>query len=155
MSAKSVLTALITGNWGDITSPKRVPSKDREVGNAIVASIFPDPLTDTRLTTNVLTAVAADSSGYFDYSLAFWRQGAFIFFKGTIKNADSGGTQYNEDIATITNTDYLPLDATVFIGTNQYGDTMSLLVSGNKFHLNSSLITHHLLNFNGFYPALN
>ena len=50
MSIKSVFTALIATNWGDITSPKRVPLKDRQVATAILDELYPTKLTDDSTT---------------------------------------------------------------------------------------------------------
>lgn len=40
MATKAQILALITVNWGDITSPRRTPEKDREVAQIIVDSLF-------------------------------------------------------------------------------------------------------------------
>jgi len=113
---KSIIANLISGNWGDITSPRRLPIKDRQVGTAILEDAYPTPVYETE-TSNVITT-ASNNPAVLTYGLYFKKQGNTNFLSGEIKLITSFGVntteicQFNSTIDD-EDSEYLPNDTLV------------------------------------------
>ena len=92
---KSVITALISGNWGDILSPKRLPVKDREVGTALSDSVFNTPVNDNLTSQTYITAVAHPeiTTGTLIVDIWFSQVGGKIFLEGMFHNNTASALQ--------------------------------------------------------------
>lgn len=106
---KASIISYITARWGDITSPKRLPIKDREVSNALLDELYPTIVSETDLTTNTITTKNSVNTDL-HYDIAIIKQGRNVSIKGNITNASgviiSDGA--DEQFFEITLAEYLP-----------------------------------------------
>lgn len=153
MALKQFFTNLINTNWGDITSPTRVPLKDREVGNALVDALYPTTIIDSQATTNVFTRGSIQT--VFNYFFTIKKRGNIVFISGYIINSSSTNSSVLEDITAITNTEFQPQSTQTIIGTTTASQRVLLtfVASGvNRLSGNSASIPpNSTITFNGFY----
>ena len=147
---KSNIISYITARWGDITSPKRLPIKDREVSNILLDTMYPTPISDTQLTTNVVTRIDAK----FIYNLQFSKVGRNIHICGSITNISGSILGSLEDILEVTNAEFEPYTSYNFIGSNSNGN-VSLSFSSDALTLVSSMGAGETIIINQTYQSLN
>lgn len=139
MSTKSILTALMNGNWGDITSPTRVPLKDRQVGSAIIDELYP---TEYHEQTLFLLTDLTTQSGSVSYNLYFCKQGKEVHVSGTIVNPSATILEGGQ-IFTFNLPSFLPLGSGLKNYTQLFkndGVNFEWSVSGNGGLRNTSAI---------------
>lgn len=83
---KSQFNTLLTENWGDITSPKRTPAKDRAVAEALRDEIYSLEVVDTDATTNQVTKAVAD---VFTYEVTLKKTGNGVYMRVYLRNKTS------------------------------------------------------------------
>src|SRR5690606_5580518 len=107
--------------------PKVIKTEHAEVEQMIWDELYPNVITDTENTTNLLTKL----NTYFDYDLTFWKQGRTIHVKGDFRN-QSGAPLAGVDVATIADGQFRPLGSTRIMLTNNSGNSAQLLIQGDK-----------------------
>lgn len=148
MANKTTITNLINSNLAD--SSTILASEHRAVEIALLDAIYPTPLVDTHLTTNVVTAVGSN----FEYELTFTKVGRLVQVNGFIVNV-SGSILDIEDIATISNTEYNPFDTFVLQGHNSSGQTLNIQVETGQIVLTSTFGVGATFFINQSYPVIN
>ena len=149
MSTKLNILSYISARWGDILTPKRLPVLDREVAYELVNNIYPTPIVDTHLTTNILTRINSN----FTYNLTFTKIGRIVHVNGTITSIS--GSMSLEDIASITTSEFLPYSSYSFAFTTSISNSQcSFYISGDGISLVSSLGAGESVYFNASYPTL-
>jgi len=108
---KTDILAYITARWGDITSPKRLPIKDREVSSSLINELYPTITTETQ-SSNTITQ---ESSSTKEYTLNIRKSGSEVTMYGRIKN-NTGSSISISTILTIVGADYIPYDFTKVYG---------------------------------------
>ena len=150
MSTKANILSYISARWGDILTPKRLPILDREVATELINNIYPTPITDTHLTTNILTRINTN----FTYNLTFTKIGRMVHVNGTITSV-SGSIMSLEDIASITTSEFSPYSGYSFAFTTSISNSQCAFnISGGGIFLVSSLGAGETVFFNASYPTL-
>lgn len=147
---KSNIISYITARWGDITSPKRLPIKDREVSNILLDTMYPTPISDTQLTTNVVTKIGTN----FTYNLQFSKVGRNIHIYGNIKNVSGSILGNLEDILEVTNAEFEPYTTYTLIGSNTNGNVL-LSFNSDALTLVTSIGVGETIIINQTYQSLN
>ena len=147
---KSNIISYITARWGDITSPKRLPIKDREVSNILLDTMYPTPVSDTQLTTNVVTKIGTK----FTYNLQFSKVGRNIHICGNITNVSGSILNSVEEILEVTNSEFEPYTTYNFIGSNSNGN-VGLSFNSDALILGSSMGIGETITINQTYQSLN
>lgn len=147
---KSNIISYITARWGDITSPKRLPIKDREVSNILLDTMYPTPISDTQLTTNVVTKIGTN----FTYNLQFSKVGRNIHIYGNIKNVSGSILGNLEDILEVTNAEFEPYTSYTLIGSNTNGNVL-LSFNSDALTLVTSIGVGETIIINQTYQSLN
>jgi len=147
---KSNIISYITARWGDITSPKRLPIKDREVSNILLDTMYPTPISDTQLTTNVVTKIGTK----FTYNLQFSKVGRNIHICGSITNVSGSILDSVEEILEVTNSEFEPYTSYTLIGSNLNGN-VELSFNSDALMLVSSIGVGETIVINQTYQSLN
>lgn len=83
---KSSIISYITARWGDITSPKRLPIKDREVSNALLDELYPLVIEERySIIANELLITGFLNDDIF-YEITFSKSGNKVFVNGFVNN---------------------------------------------------------------------
>ena len=147
---KTNILSYISARWGDITSPKRVPLLDREVSNVLVNEIYPTPISDTQLTTNIVTKIGTK----FTYNLQFSKVGRNIHVYGFIKNISGSILNSVEEILEVTNSEFEPYTTYSFICSN-LNRNVGLSFNSDALTLVSSIGVGETIIINQTYQSLN
>ena len=104
---KADIITYITTKWGDITSPKRLPTLDRDVANTLLNELYPTPVDDDSTTETYTT----QNTAVISYNVKITKQGRSVRMNGSYTN--------NGTVA-------LPIGTEVFaIKPNEYQGTTS------------------------------
>lgn len=148
MANKTTIQNLIDTNLAsgsDITAIEH-----RAVLTSVLDNLYPTPLVDTHLTTNVITSVNAN----LEYQLTFTKVGRLVNVNGFIVNVSVSILDI-EDIATISNAEYNPFDTFVLQGHNSSGQTLNIQVESGQIVLASTFGVGTTFFINQSYPVLN
>lgn len=160
MGLKSVLSALIAGNWGDVTSPKRLPIKDREIGEYIRdQELYPEVHYENEENsedTNIFTLEYPNLA----FNIQFWKQGSTVFWQGTMQKLPTGGTITNIPLLNIAEGEFTPAAGEL---NRMWGADNAPLAykrffikfEDNQVHLLGSVDTENTFAFCGHYRAEN
>lgn len=148
MSTKTTIQNLIDTNLA--SGSNITATEHRAVLTSILNNLYPTPLIDTHLTTNVLTASGAN----FEYQLTFTKVGRLVHVVGFLTNV-SGSILDIEDIATISNTEYRPFASFLITGQNESGTTLLIEVGTDFLAINSTLGVGETYFINQSYPVIN
>ena len=148
MANKTTITNLINSNLAD--SSTILASEHRAVEIALLDAIYPTPISDTQLTTNVVTKIGTK----FTYNLQFSKVGRNIHICGSIKNVSGSVLNSVEDILEVTNAEFEPYTSYSFIGSNTNGN-VNLSFSSDALTLASSMGVGETIIINQTYQALN
>lgn len=159
MALKSAIVAYMVARWGDITSPLRVPEKDREVAISLIDEHWAPVVLDNGVASNTITTRQTVSGVTFSYSFNFRKSGNRVDVTGRLATT-SGTDLNNEVVGIITNTEYLPktgANVPVFLQKeDNSGDVLQLLLfnsSGNMTAKHASGVVEEGIGFiaNFFY----
>ena len=148
MANKTTITNLINSNLAD--SSTILASEHRAVEIALLDAIYPTPISDTQLTTNVVTKIGTK----FTYNLQFSKVGRNIHICGNITNVSGSILNSVEEILEVTNAEFEPYTTYHFIGSNTNGN-VSLSFSSDALTLVSSMGVGETIIINQTYQALN
>lgn len=83
---KSSIISYITARWGDITIPKRLPIKDREVSNALLDELYSLVIEERyNIIANELLITGFLNDDIF-YEITFSKSGNKVFVNGFVNN---------------------------------------------------------------------
>jgi len=151
---KTNIISYITARWGDITTPKRLPIKDREVSNTLVNEIYPDIITEA-YTNLATTNTNTTEIGTTHYYTTYWiKQGRKVSVFGTITNK-TGSSTTNEDWITIDVGEFTPqTDINDFMAFSTTDNrSVRCRVTGNVIQVRSALANNETISFQFFYNA--
>ena len=148
MANKTTITNLINSNLAD--SSTILASEHRAVEIALLDAIYPTPISDTQLTTNVVTKIGTK----FTYNLQFSKVGRNIHIYGSVTNVSGSVLNNVEDILEVTNAEFEPYTTYGFIGSNINGN-VNLSFSSDALTLVSSMGVGETIIINQTYQALN
>lgn len=148
---KTNIISYISARWGDITSPKRLPILDREVSTVLLDELYPTVISDNETTTNVFTAANAID---ITYNLKIVKQGRCVTIKGRFKNATAQIIS-NVVFATITNSEYLPSETTIYFGFGTLGPVSFVLNTNGVLSIVSAMPSSSEIDINFTYFTLN
>ena len=148
MANKTTITNLINSNLAD--SSTILASEHRAVEIALLDAIYPTPISDTQLTTNVVTKIGTK----FTYNLQFSKVGRNIHICGNINNVSGSVLNNVEDILAVTNAEFEPYTTYDFIGSNINGNVY-LSFTSDGLILVSSMGVGETIIINQTYQALN
>lgn len=149
MAIKSSITSTINGFITAIVTVSKV----RSSFDTIVDNIYPTPILDTQLTTNVVTKIGTN----FTYTLRFSKVGRNVHVCGSIsKNVNGSILGSAEDILEVTNSEFEPYTAYDFIGSKLDGNgNVILSFSSDALTLVSSMGVGETIFINQTYQSLN
>ena len=147
MATKTSITSTINGFITAIVTVTKV----RSAFDTLLNNVYPTPISDTQLTTNVVTKIGTK----FTYNLQFSKVGRNIHICGSITNV-SGGSILNsvEDILEVTNAEFEPYTTYSLIGSNLNGN-VSLSFNSDALTLVTSIGVGETIIINQTYQALN
>jgi hypothetical protein len=148
MANKTTITNLINSNLAD--SSTILASEHRAVEIALLDAIYPTPLVDTHLTTNVLTSILPAV----EYQLTFTKVGRMVHVNGFIENT-SGSILSLETFANITNVEFNPFSDFVIQGHNAFGNTLNIQIESGMMSINSTFGASTSFFINQSYPVIN
>ena len=125
-------------------------AKVRLASLQLVNEIYPTPISDTQLTTNVVTKIGTK----FNYNLQFTKTGRNIHVYGFIKNVSGSILSSVEDILEVTNSEFEPYTTYDFIGSNSNGN-VELSFNSEALILVSSMGVGETIIINQTYQSLN
>ena len=146
MAIKSSITSTINGFITAIVTVSKV----RSSFYTIVDNIYPTPISDTQLTTNVVTKISTN----FTYNLQFTKTGRNIHVYGSITNISGSILSSVEEILEVTNSEFEPYTTYNFIGSNLNGNVM-LSFNSDALTLISSMGIGETITINQTYQSLN
>ena len=147
MAIKSSITSTINGFITVIVTV----AKTRSAFSTLLDNVYPTPITDTHLTTNVVTSINSN----FTYDLTFTKIGRMVHVNGRITSI-SGSSMFVEDIASITTSEFLPYSGYSFSFTTSISNSKcNFNINSDGITLASSLGAGESVYFNVSYPTLN
>ena len=146
MAIKSSITSTINGFITAIVTVSKV----RSSFDTIVDNIYPTPISDTQLTTNVVTKISTN----FTYNLQFSKVGRNIHVCGSITNVSGSILNSVEEILEVTNSEFEPYTTYRFIGSNSNGN-VTLYFNSDALTLVSSMGVGETIVINQTYQSLN
>ena len=146
MAIKSSITSTINGFITAIVTVSKV----RSSFDTIVDNIYPTPISDTQLTTNVVTKISTK----FTYNLQFTKTGRNIHICGNIKNVSGSILNSVEEILEVTNSEFEPYTTYGFIGGSSNGNVL-LSFNSDALSLTSSMEVGETIIINQTYQSLN
>jgi hypothetical protein len=143
MTKTNLITAINTQLTAVITQ-----AKVRLASLVVVDELYPTPIIDTEISDNVVEVIGSN----FEYRLVFTKIGRNVNVNGYIKNV-SGSILELEEIATIVNSEFMPLETFSFCLPNN-NTNVDISVS-DVISIVSSMPNDvtYLVNIN--YPVLN
>lgn len=125
-------------------------AKVRLASLQLVNEIYPTPISDTQLTTNVVTKIGTE----FTYNLQFTKTGRNIHICGHITNISGSILSSVEDILEVTNSEFEPYTNYTLIGSNSNGN-VQLSFNSEALTLVSSFGAGETIIINQTYQSLN
>ena len=150
MATKTTIENLINSNLA--SGSNITASEHRAVLNIILNELYPTPISDTQLTTNVVTKIGTN----FTYNLQFSKVGRNIHVCGIITKV-SGSSILGDDleeILEITNSEFEPYTTYTLIGSNSNGN-VALSFNSNALTLTTSMGVGERIIINQTYQSLN
>ncbi len=126
-------------------------AKVRLASLQLVNEIYPTPISDTQLTTNVVTKISTN----FTYNLQFTKTGRNIHICGIITNISGSILSSAEDILEVTNSEFKPYTNYSLIGSNSNGNVNLSFNSYALITLVSSMGVGETIFINQTYQSLN
>lgn len=146
MATKTSITSAINGFITAIVTVTKV----RSAFDTLLNNVYPTPISDTQLTTNVVTKIGTN----FTYNLQFSKVGRNIHICGNIKNISGSILGGVEDILEVTNAEFEPYTLYDFIGSNTNGN-VTLSFNSDALTLVSSMGVGETIIINQTYQSLN
>ena len=125
-------------------------AKVRLASLQLVNEIYPTPISDTQLTTNVVTKISTN----FTYNLQFTKTGRNIHICGSITNISGSILNSLEEILEVTNSEFEPYTNYTLIGSNENGN-VGLSFNSDALTLVSSIGVGETIIINQTYQSLN
>lgn len=147
MATKTSITSAINGFITAIVTVTKV----RSAFDTLLNNLYPTPISDTQLTTNVVTKVGTKIA----YNLQFSKVGRNIHISGTIKNVSGPILELVEDILEVTNAEFKPYTSYVFICSNANRNVQLFFDSYGLLTLLSSMDAGETIFINQTYQSLN
>lgn len=150
MATKTEVQSLIDTNLADASNI--TASEHRAVEGAFVDELYPTPIYDTQATTNVFTKIDND----YTYNFKIAKQGSVVNLSGSLGQS-TGGTIGNQNIVTITDTDYLPYAfATdqIIQAFSTSGQVVNLSITGSTIYIVGNTPNNVTFYFNGTYQTV-
>ena len=146
MATKTSITSAINGFITAIVTVTKV----RSAFDTLLNNVYPTPISDTQLTTNVVTKIGTK----FTYNLQFSKVGRNIHICGSITNISGSILSSVEDILKITNSEFEPYTNYTLIGSNSNGN-VNLSFNSDALVLVSSIGVGETIIINQTYQSLN
>lgn len=146
MATKTSITSTINGFITAIVTVTKV----RSAFDTLLNNVYPTPMSDTQLTTNVVTKIGTN----FTYNLQFSKVGRNIHIYGSITNISGSILGSLEDILEVTNAEFEPYTTYSLIGSNSNGN-VELSFSSDALTLVSSIGDGETIVINQTYQSLN
>ena len=146
MATKTNLISAINAQLTAIITQAKV----RLASLQLVNEIYPTPISDTQLTTNVVTKIGTK----FIYNLQFSKVGRNIHICGSITNVSGSILNSVEDILEVTNAEFEPYTTYNLIGSNLNGN-VHLSFNSDALTLDGSMVDGETIIINQTYQALN
>ena len=146
MATKTSITSAINGFITAIVTVTKV----RSAFDTLLNNVYPTPISDTQLTTNVVTKIGTK----FTYNLQFSKVGRNIHICGNIKNVSGSILNSVEEILEVTNAEFEPYTTYTLIGSNFNGN-VALSFNSESFSLVSSMGAGETIVINQTYQSLN
>lgn len=148
MSTKTTIQNLIDTNLA--SGSNITATEHRAVLTSVLNNLYPTPISDTQLTTNVVTKIGTK----FTYNLQFSKVGRNIHIYGSVTNISGSVLNSLEEILEVTNAEFEPYTSYTLIGSNTNGN-VSLSFSSDALMLVSSMGVGETIIINQTYQALN
>ena len=146
MATKTSITSAINGFITAIVTVTKV----RSAFDTLLNNVYPTPISDTQLTTNVVTKIGTN----FNYNLQFTKTGRNIHVCGFIKNVSGSILNSLEDILEVTNSEFEPYTNYTLIGSNSNGNVF-LSFNSDALVLVTSIGVGETIIINQTYQSLN
>ena len=146
MATKTSITSTINGFITAIVTVTKV----RSAFDTLLNNVYPTPISDTQLTTNVVTKIGTN----FTYNLQFSKVGRNIHIYGGITNVSGSILNSVEDILEVTNAEFEPYTTYNLIGSNSNGN-IYLSFNSDALTLVTSIGVGETIIINQTYQALN
>lgn len=146
MATKTSITSAINGFITAIVTVTKV----RSAFDTLLNNVYPTPISDTQLTTNIVTKIGTK----FTYNLQFSKVGRNIHIYGSITNISGSILSSVEDILKITNSEFEPYTNYTLIGSNSNGN-VELYFNSDALTLVSSIGVGETIFINQTYQSLN
>lgn len=146
MATKTSITSAINGFITAIVTVTKV----RSAFDTLLNNVYPTPISDTQLTTNIVTKIGTK----FTYNLQFSKVGRNIHICGSIKNISGSILSSVEDILKITNSEFEPYTTYTLIGSKSNGN-VSLSFNSDALTLIASMGVGETIIINQTYQSLN
>ena len=148
MSTKTTIQNLIDTNLA--SGSNITATEHRAVLTSVLNNLYPTPISDTQLTTNVVTKIGTK----FTYNLQFSKVGRNIHIYGGVTNISGSVLNSLEEILEVTNAEFEPYTSYTLIGSNINGNVL-LSFSSDALMLVSSMGVGETIIINQTYQALN
>ena len=146
MATKTSITSAINGFITAIVTVTKV----RSAFDTLLNNVYPTPISDTQLTTNVVTKIGIN----FTYNLQFSKVGRNIHVYGSITNISGSILSSVEEILEVTNSEFEPYTNYTLIGSNSNGN-VNLSFNSDALTLVSSIGVGETIIINQTYQSLN
>ena len=146
MATKTSITSAINGFITAIVTVTKV----RSAFDTLLNNVYPTPISDTQLTTNVVTKIGTK----FTYNLQFSKVGRNIHIYGVITNISGSILNSVEDILKITNSEFEPYTNYTLIGISSNGN-VQLSFNSDALTLIASMEVGETIIINQTYQSLN
>ena len=146
MATKTSITSAINGFITAIVTVTKV----RSAFDTLLNNVYPTPISDTQLTTNVVTKIGIN----FTYNLQFSKVGRNIHVYGSITNISGSILSSVEEILEVTNSEFEPYTNYNLICSNLNGNVI-LSFNSDALTLVSSMGVGETIIINQTYQSLN
>ena len=146
MATKTSIASAINGFITAIVTVTKV----RSAFDTLLNNLYPTPISDTQLTTNVVTKIGTK----FTYNLQFSKVGRNIHIYGSITNVSGSILGSLEEILEVTNAEFEPYTTYSLIGSNPNGNVV-LSFNSDALMLVSSIGVGETIFINQTYQSLN
>ena len=146
MATKTSITSAINGFITAIVTVTKV----RSAFDTLLNNVYPTPISDTQLTTNIVTNIGTQ----FTYDLQFSKVGRNIHIYGSITNISGSILSSVEDILKITNSEFEPYTNYTLMGSKSNGN-VDLSFNSDALTLVSSMGVGETIIINQTYQSLN
>lgn len=147
---KSDLQASLAAQIGGVGLVTKV--RHQAYDTDAISEIYPDTITDTQSTTNLITKAGTN----FNYSFTFWKSGRTVFVTGIIRNATFGNITA-QNIASGLSGDFAPAADTYYMAfDNSTTNRMNITFDADgNLKLINTITTQNDFIVNAHYATLN